>query len=314
MDTATPTPPARSQAVGVALVASGAVSVQFGAAVAVTLFRDIGAAGAVTARLVIAMLLLVVATLVGRWLHRGRPARRHTRGDWLTAAAFGVALAAMNLTFYESIARIPLGVAVAIELLGPLGLAAASSRRRLDVVWVLLAVAGVATLGLGESRGGAPVTAAGVGFGLAAGVFWAVYIVLSARTGARFERTDGLTAAMVVAAVLVTPVGLAGAGTALFTGHALWRGAVIALLSSGLPYSLDLLALRRIPPGMFGLLMSLEPAIASLAALVVVGQVLSAWQWAGLVAVVVACAGVTVFAPARRRADPVDAPAAVDAV
>ena len=226
----------------------------------------------------------------------------------------------MNLSFYESIARIPLGPAVSIEMLGPLTLAAVSSRRWLDGLWIVVALGGVVTLGLGESHDAeSTLNVSGVAFAALAGACWALYIVLSSRTAARFPRTDGLTIAMVVAAVLVVPFGIAGAGDALLTGSALWRGAAIAVLSSGLPYSLDLFALRRITPGTFGVLMSLEPAIASVAGLVVIGQVLTLVQWLGLVAVVVACAGVTVFAPRPGSSDSggrdaLDDPAVVDAV
>ncbi len=316
-------PPAapRSQGVGIALVGAGAVSVQFGGAVAVTLFKDVGAAGAVTLRLVIAMTLLVVGTAVARLIVKGHRSTgvRRSRADWITVVGFGVALAAMNLSFYEAIARIPLGPAVSIEMLGPLTLAAVSSRRWLDGVWIVVALGGVVVLGLGESHGeGASLTAPGIAFAAIAGVCWATYIVLSSRTAARFPRTDGLTIAMVVAAVLVAPFGIVGAGAALLTGSALWRGAAIAVLSSGLPYSLDLFALRRITPATFGVLMSLEPAIASVAGLLIIDQVLTLVQWLGLVAVVVACAGVTVFAPAKETSgsggrDPLDDPAVVEA-
>ena len=299
MSSSTPAPAARSQGVGIALVGAGAVSVQFGGAVAVTLFGAVGAAGAVTLRLVIAMALLLVGTAVARLAFRSHRAPVTRRGsDWATVVAFGVALAAMNLSFYEAIARIPLGPAVSIEMLGPLTLAAVTSRRRLDALWILVALGGVVTLGVGESHDAAGLTVPGVAFAALAGVCWAAYIVLSSRTAARFPRTDGLTVAMIVAAALVLPFGIVGAGGALLTASALWRGSAIAVLSSGLPYSLDLFALRRITPGTFGVLMSLEPAIASVAGLVVVGQVLTPVQWLGLAAVVVACAGVTVFAPA----------------
>jgi inner membrane transporter RhtA len=307
----------------VALIGSGAVSVQFGAALAVGLFDRVGAAGAVTLRLVLAMAVMVLGTAVARLVSRRHRRAGHTRSDWTTVVLFGVALAAMNLSFYEAIARIPLGAAVSIELLGPLTLAAVSSRRLLDGVWIVVALGGVVVLGVGESHDSAlALTVPGVAFAALAGVFWATYIVLSARTAARFPRTDGLTIAMVVAAVLVVPVGLAGAGAgALLDGDALWRGAAIAVLSSGVPYSLDLLALRRITPATFGVLMSLEPGIASVAGLVVIGQVLTAWQWAGLAAVVLACAGVTVFGrPRAERAsgdggrDVVHDPAAVEPV
>lgn len=284
------------------MVAAGAVSVQFGGAIAVTLFGAVGAGGAVALRLVIAAVILVVGTLLGQVVGArrgaGRASRHHQPSDWLAAGAFGLALAAMNLSFYEAIARIPLGPAVSVELLGPLSLAAMASRRWVDAAWVALALAGVSALGLGEDRR-APMTMTGVAFALLAGACWAGYIMLSAQAGRRFDRTDGLTLAMLLAAVVVLPIGLFSAGSALLRPDVLWRGVTIAVLSSALPYTLELLALRRIRPSTFGVLMSLEPAIASVAGLLVIDQVLGAWQWAGLVAVVVACAGVTVFAPAR---------------
>jgi len=305
--TAIPAAAISGRTTGVALVAAGAVSVQFGGAVAITLFDRVGAGGAVMLRLVVAAVILVLGTVLARVAQRWRGHRavaaRHSRADLAVAAGFGVALAAMNLSFYEAIARIPLGPAVSIELLGPLTLAAVSSRRRTDYAWVAFALAGVATLGLGENRD-EPIIWPGVLFALAAGACWAAYILLSSQAGRRFARADGLAVAMVVGAVLVAPFGVAAAGSQLLASDVLWRGAAIAGLSSALPYTLELLALRRITPATFGVLMSLEPAIASVAGLVVIGQVLSGWQWLGLAAVVVACAGVTVFTPSRSPASP----------
>lgn len=307
---AAPSPPTTGS--GVALVSIGALSVQFGGAVAVTLFDRVGASGAVTLRLVIAALILAIGTGVARAVRPRRavtPAAVHTRRDFTVVLAFGMALAAMNLSFYEAIARIPLGPAVSVELLGPLTLAAVGSRRWVDAGWVGLALAGVSTLGLAKNSA-LPMTAGGVAFALLAGGCWVAYILLSAQAGRRFARTDGLTLAMLVAAALALPFGVAAAGATLVSPAVVARGAVIAVLSSALPYTLELQALRRIRPATFGVLMSLEPAIASVAGLVVIGQVLGSWQWAGLAAVVLACAGVTVMAPRAPRRPVVEGAAA----
>ena len=205
------------------------------------------------------------------------------------AAAFGLTLAAMNFAIYQSFSRIPLGVAVTIEFLGPLGVAVAASRRLVDLGWVVLAAGGVALL----TRGGGHVTVVGVIFALVAAVCWAAYILLSAATGRRFPGSTGLTIAMVVAAIAITPVGLVAGGAAIFRPPILAIGAGIGLLSSVIPYSLELEALRRMPPRVFGIMMSLEPAVAALVGLVLLGQLLTATEWIAIGCVMVACIGAT---------------------
>ncbi len=258
------------------------MSVQFGGALAATLIPRIGAAGTVTLRLGLGVVLLLA---VARPRVRGRALR-----DWRAVLAFGAVLGLMNLSFYLALARLPLGVAVTIEFIGPLGLAAVLSRRRRDLVAVLVAAAGVVLV---NGRDVHAVNWAGVGFGLLAGLCWAGYVLLSAETGRRFAQLDGLALAMVVATVLVAPYGIASAGGELRGGHVLLVGAAVAVLSSVLPYSLELLALRRMRPVVFGVLMSLEPAVGALAGFLVLDQRLAVLQIAGMACVVAASIAVT---------------------
>ncbi len=262
------------------LVMAGVVSVQFGGALAQTLVPVIGAGGSVVMRLIFATALLLVFVRP-RW-------RGHSRRAWLTVTAFGVALGLMNFTFYSSLAHLPIGVAVTIEFIGPLALAAALSRRVLDGVAVLAAAGGVVLISeaLSVPFGDLPWT--GILLALAAGGFWAAYIVLSGRTGAEFPQLEGLALAMVVATVVTLPLGIGS--VPLWTGETLLKGLGIAVLSSVLPYSLELLALRRLTAQVFGILLSLEPACAALAGLVVLGQLLSPTQLAGMALVVGASA------------------------
>jgi inner membrane transporter RhtA len=263
-----------------ALVLGAIVSVQVGAAVAKSLFDDAGPTGTVLLRVAFAALVLWLA-----W--RPRPAT-HAPTDLRLAAAFGVTLAGMNLAFYEALDRIPLGVAVTLEFVGPLGVAVAASRRGLDALWVVLAAGGILLL---ADLGGGSVDAAGVALALLAGCFWAAYIVVNERVGRTFAGGHGLALAMAVATVLLVPVGVAGAGDALLDPRVLAIGAAVAMLSSAIPYSLELEALRRIPPGVFGVLMSLEPAVAALAGLAILEEVLGLREWIGIALIVAASAG-----------------------
>jgi inner membrane transporter RhtA len=262
------------------LVLAGIVSVQFGGALAQTLIPVIGAGGSVVMRLLFATVLLL-AFVRPRW-------RGHSRKAWATVTAFGVALGLMNFTFYSSLAFLPIGVAVTIEFIGPLALAAAMSRRLVDAVAVLAAAAGVVLISEALSTPLAELELTGIALALAAGGFWAAYIVLSGRTGAEFPRLEGLAIAMVVATALTLPLGVGSIPE--WTGETLLKGLGIAVLSSVLPYSLELLALRRLSAKVFGILLSLEPAFAALAGLIVLGQVLSPTQLAGMALVVAASA------------------------
>ena len=262
------------------LVLAAVVSVQFGGALAATLVPLVGVFGSVTLRLTIAAAVLLA---IMRPRLRGR-----TTADWLVVGAFGVVLAMMNLFFYGALARIPIGVVVTIEFIGPLVLATVLSHRRKDLLAVAGAGVGVVLISGITSTPWARIDLAGLGLALAAGASWAAYIVLSGRTGARFAQLDGLAIAMTIAAVLVAPVGLLTGGSALWTPEALWRGTAIAVMSSVLPYSLELIALRRLAAHVFGILLSLEPAVAALAGLVVLGQHLKTPQLLGMACVVAA--------------------------
>lgn len=274
---------------GVGLILASGLSVQFGAAVATTLFGRAGVTGTVMLRLGLAALLLLAVC---------RPRiRGYARSDWAVVVMFGAVLATMNTLFYEAIDRIPLGPAVTLEVLGPLVLSVVASRRAASWLWALLAFVGVALLGW---RGHDQLTVAGAAFACGAAVLWAAYILLSARTGTRFPNVDGVALAMALAALLTLPLGLALGGPGLYTTHALWLGVVVAVLSSAAPYSLDLLALRRLPKSTYAVLMSLGPAIATLAGWTALGQHLSAGEAAAIGLVVVASAGAVRMRPAGR--------------
>jgi len=273
--------PGRMGSLGpVGLVLAGGISVQFGGALAVTLMPRVGALGVVTLRLLVAAVVLLVIC---------RPSLRgHSRADWGTVVIFGVTMAAMNGLFYQSLARIPLGPAVTLEVLGPLALSVLTSRRALNAVWAGLALAGVFLLGGGGFSSLDPV---GVAFALGAGAMWATYIVFSARTGRRFPQADGLALAMVVAAVVFLPLGVAESGTKLLNPTTIALGSAVAVLSSVLPYTLELLALRRLPSSTFAILMSLEPAVAATAGFLILHQALSVPEAMAIALVIAASMG-----------------------
>jgi inner membrane transporter RhtA len=262
------------------LVVGAITSVQFGSSLAATLFQRLGPGGTVLLRLASAAVILL---LLGRPRLRGR-----TREQLLLACVFGLVLAAMNLSFYEALDRIPLGIAVAIEFVGPLTVAVAGSRRRRDFLWVTLAVIGIVALTRGGVHG---LNGLGIALALAAGCFWGAYILLNARLGAAFEGSTGLTLAMGVAALAALPTGIAAAGRHLLEPASLALGSAVGILSSAIPYSFEVEALRRIRPSVFGVLMSLEPGVAALAGFVVLGQGLGARALLGIAFVVAASVG-----------------------
>ncbi|MFD9317136.1 DMT family transporter [Streptomyces sp. NPDC060053] len=285
--TGAPGSPGRLGALGpVGLVLAGGISVQFGGALAVTLMPRAGALGVVALRLLVAAVVLLVIC---------RPRLRgHSRTDWGTVVVFGVTMAAMNGLFYQAVDRIPLGAAVTLEVLGPLALSVVVSRRALNLVWAGLALAGVFLLSGGGGDGGGfggGLDLVGVAFALGAGAMWAAYIVFSARTGRRFPQADGLALAMAVGALLFLPLGLAESGTKLTDPVTLGLGAAVALLSSVLPYTLELLALRRMPASTFAIMMSLEPAVAAVAGFLILDQTLTTIQAAAIALVVAASMG-----------------------
>jgi inner membrane transporter RhtA len=263
-----------------ALVLGGIASVQFGAALAATLFDRVGPAGTALLRLAFGSVVLLAV-----W--RPRLSGR-TRAELELAALFGLVLGCMNLSFYGAIDRIPLGVAVALEFVGPLTVALLGSRRRLDLLWVALAAAGILALTRG---GGHALDALGVALALLAGALWGTYIVLNARLGQVFEGGTGLALAMCVGTVAIAPLGVVEGAGGLLSAEALALGAAVGVLSSAIPYSFEVEALRRIRPAVFGVLMSLEPAVAALAGLIVLGQRLGGRVLIGIALVIVASVG-----------------------
>ncbi|SEP90017.1 EamA family transporter [Streptomyces radiopugnans] len=273
------------------LVLLGIVSVQVGAALAKNLFSTAGSFGTVALRLFFAAAVLMLL-----W----RPSPRMNRRAWTVVLGYGAVLGLMNLCFYLALARIPLGIAVTIEFLGPLGVALAGARRWLDAFWAVLAAGGVVLLM--EGRG--ELDLVGCLFALAAGVCWGLYILLGAALGRHTSEGGGLALGMAVAALMAVPFGVADSGTALLQPWVLAAGLGVALLSSVIPYSLDLEALRRMPPRVFGILMSLEPAVAALIGLVVLRESLYWSQWLAVLCVVVASAGATRATRAARASLP----------
>jgi inner membrane transporter RhtA len=271
----------------VSLVLIGMLSVQFGAAVSKEQFDEIPPVGMVLLRLLTSSLILLA-------LARPRPGGR-TAADWRPVLALGLALGMMNWAFYESFARIPLGVAVTIEFVGPLAVAAVGRRRPRDLVWVGLAALGVVLFGAG------PTSLDPLGFGLAllAGGCWALYIVSTAATGRRWAGVEGLAVASTVATLAIAPFAVATAGARLLEPRLLVLGALVGLLSSVIPYSLEMAALRTLPPRVFGILMSLEPAIAALVAAVLLREWLTPLQLLAMACVTAASVGAARTTSAR---------------
>jgi inner membrane transporter RhtA len=279
-------------AVPAPLYALGAIaSVQVGATVARQLFPSLGPTGTVFLRVGFAALILLAIA---------RPGRPRLAGaQWRAVLLFGLIIAGMNLCFYQSIARIPLGIAVTIEFLGPLGVAIAGSRKLLDFAWALMAAAGVALLSLT----GGSVTPLGVSFALGAAVGWASYIVLGQRVGRLVAGPDGLAIALAVGGLALAPFGIAAAGTHLLDLRNLGLGLVVAILSSAVPFSLEFAALRRLSSQLFGILMSLEPAMGAAAGFLFLGQRLSIRDLLAIALVTVASGAATLTATRRPTPD-----------
>ena len=279
------------------LVVVGLACQEVGAALAVLLFPQVGPLGMVMLRLVFSAILLLLIARPGL--------RGHSRDGWLAVLGFGVVLALMNALFYLALARLPLGVTVTIEVLGPLVLSIVASRRLSAWLWALLAFAGVAALaGGGWDR----LDPLGVLFALGAAASWAFYILASARVGREFPGLDGLAFAMTLGALIALPFGILSAGSALLRPDLLALGAAVAVLSSTIPYALELVALRRLPAAVFAILISLSPATAALAGLLLLGQDLAWLELTGVALVIIASIG-AVRSSSRARSAPMPEPA-----
>ena len=283
--------PGLDRAPPIGLVLCGVTSIQFGAALAATLFDDLGAAGVSLLRLGFAAIILVA---LFRPRVRGRAAV-----DLRLVALFGLTLGAMNLFFYEALDRVPLGVAVTIEFAGPLGVAVATSRRRLDLVWAGIAALGIVLL---SNPFGAGIDTVGLILVLAAAACWAAYILIAQRATQVYDGSEGLALAMVVGALVPLVPGVVEAGTDLLAPELIALGVVVALASSVIPYSLETEALRRMPANVFGVLMSLEPAVAALAGFLILSQSLGARDLVAIGLVVAASVGVSRSVPPSAEA------------
>ena len=261
------------------------ISLCIGTSYAKTVFPVAGPAGMTALRLGLSMLLIVALQRPWRW--------RLDRAAWGAAVRYGVALGVMNLCFYEAVARLPLGIAIAIEFLGPLAVAILGSTRRIDLLWIACAAAGVAILVLPGSRTHA-LDLTGVLFALSAAFFWALYIVWGRQATAVLREAQVVCLGLIVAALIAVPVGWASAGAVLLRPDVLGIGCVVAILCSALPYSLEMIALKRLPAHVFGVLVSLEPVIGALAAFAILGERLGALQWLAIGAIMLASCGSTI--------------------
>lgn len=268
------------------------VSVQGGAALATGMFPALGPIGAVALRIIFSALMLLAVF---------RPALGSlTRAQWQAAVPFGMALGTMNLSFYLAIARIPLGLAVALEFTGPLLVAVLGSRQAKDFLWVALAGCGIVLL---TPWGGSHnVNGAGAMFALVAGACWAVYIVLGRRVYRLFLGGSGVAVGMLFAALTILPVVLANGALSRLNKALLWQGIAVAILSSALPYSLEMIGLRAMPARTFGILMSMEPAVAAVCGMLFLRERLSVQQWAAIALVIAASAGTTLTGEKREVA------------
>jgi inner membrane transporter RhtA len=270
------------------------ISLCVGTSYAKTLFGVAGPAGMTALRIGLSALLLIVVQRPWRW--------RIDAGQARAVIGYGIVLACMNLSFYAALATLPLGVAIAIEFLGPLGVAVAYSRSRFDLMWVVLAAGGIVALVL-PGASGHPIDPVGVGFALLAAIFWALYIIVGKRATARVPERQIVCLGLCAASLIAVPAGIAQAGAALLEPHVLLVGFVVAIFCSALPYSLEMYAIKRLPNQVFGIVVSLEPAIGAAAAFAILGERLGGLQWVGMACVVAATIGSTLSRPRGERPD-----------
>jgi len=274
----------------IAFVLAAMASVQMGASIAKTMFPTVGPIGMVAVR--IALGTMVLCLLMRPWR------ARVTASNWRPLAAYGVTLGVMNLFYYLSLNRVPLGIAVAIEFTGPLAVAVFSSRRLIDFCWIVLAAAGLLML-LPVAHVGVGIDPLGAAFALAAGVCWALYIIFGQKAGAD-HGAQSVALGSLISALFVVPLGLFDRDTSLLTGSVLLPGLAVGILSTALPYTLEMYALTRLPARTFGILMSIEPAFGALIGVVYLHEWLTAIQWTAIALIIVASVGAT--ASARQQA------------
>lgn len=278
-----------------ALALASIVSMNFGASWAKILMRDVGANGAVWLRFIAAAIVLTTMSIIGRLNNRHHPPMQLKKWPWLKVANYSAALLIMNWSIYHAFNQIPIGAGVTIELLGPLTLAVIASRRMLDYLWIALALAGV--VGLGAQ----PVTnLSGIGWSLVAGLCWALYIQAGSKLiGPR--NIEVLAFTYWVGALGLAPIALPGLLTAHFTPKLWLAAALVGFFSAALPYSIELVVMRRVPAQLFSILQAMGPAIAAILAWIVIGETLSSLAWLAIVAVIAASVGATVSASNQRQ-------------
>jgi inner membrane transporter RhtA len=273
----------------IALLLAAMASVQAGASIAKTLFPVVGPVGMVAVR--IALGTIVLCMIMRPWR------ARITADTWRPLAVYGVTLGVMNMFYYLALSRLPLGIAVAIEFTGPLAVAVFSSRRLIDFCWIVLAAAGLLLL-LPVAHIGVGIDPLGALYALAAGACWALYIIYGQKAGA-VHGTQTVAIGSLISAVVVVPIGLLDRGHALFSSSVLLPGLAVGVLSTALPYTLEMFALTRLPARTFGILMSIEPAFGALIGYVYLHEWLTAAQWAAIALVILASIGAT--ASARQK-------------